>query len=70
MDPNATVDRLALLVLDGDSLHSSPEDRAEEAAELLSALAGWLSSGGFPPDPLRVHKLVLVTARLVDDFWT
>jgi hypothetical protein len=72
MDPNAALHELRLLTnrrlrRDEDSDQTNPDHDALRIAELVAALDGWLSSGGFLPDRWsRQTHVALVEGDQVD----
>ena len=71
MDPNACIDELYSLIVDeepDDDEHGS-EERADRAGLLARSLVGWLSRGGFVPDPERTLKLAKCLSTMVEGFW-
>lgn len=59
MDPNATLAeiRKRLTVLDGCMRKGERSMLAGELAELVEALDGWLSRGGFLPTAWKLDKM-------------
>jgi hypothetical protein len=73
MDPTANLEeqlRIANALVDGDHDHSDPHEMIADAnrlAELVIALDGWITNGGFFPDSWAAVLLARINKKLGED---